>query len=208
MVGRRRINPVVAVAALALAPALVAGVAGCGGPRAGDPGPVALVSAPGSPSTPGAEPGTGATVPDRCPAGMPKTLVTNEPGADHSLVPQSADRLRLCAYRPTDADPAPVRLAVQVLVTDPAVVERLRSALDRAEPPPSGTYNCPAVRGYAVLEVFSDTARTRMVEVDQQLDGCRPATNGRYEAWSGPAAPAEVVTSLLPAAYRNEAPRQ
>lgn len=230
MTERRRFDPV-AVAVGATVLGLAAVVAGCGS-TAAQPGAVSLLST--SPQATGSGAGGEAlTATDRCPAALPQALVADEPGVDRALVPAAADRLELCAYGPVgaevagtgtpgggttgagagisgvgsgDAGAATGAPVVRVLVTDRASIDRLRSALDRLAPAPSGALPCPMARGYAVLEVFADTARNQVVEVRQTLDGCRIADNGHRTGWVGSSDAGRVVLSLLPAGYRQEAP--
>lgn len=194
MVGQRTVNTAAAVAVVCLG--LV--TAGCGSTGV-KPGAAVVIATP-SPGPTVVPTSTG------CPTALPAELIATVPGLDKQLVPIAADQVRLCAYRPLDLDPAAGPLAADVLVTDRATVDRLRSVLNGLPQRPKQKYNCPVQRGYSVLEIFTGAVKGQLVEVRQDLDGCRTVVNGHRVATVAGSDAGTLVLSLLPPAYRQQAP--
>ncbi|WP_438289768.1 hypothetical protein [Streptomyces sp. HUAS TT7] len=136
----------------------------------------------------------------RCPV-APPALKTG--GADDrgSLEPLAANRLLLCGYSTQDLNERGATPR-QALVTDQAVLQRLRTSLNRLGEPPSGPVNCPADTGGKVLEIFSDGHHA--IELVQKLTGCQEVGNGHRDGRVGNSDVGTIVMGLLPTGFCRE----
>jgi hypothetical protein len=180
-IGLRRAAVVAAGAALAVL------VTGCGDQRAG--------TSPGTAPEPAVSAALGSVVADHCPARQPARPASDVAGLERSLEPLKADRLLLCGYGGRTGTARPGALNGHALVTDPAVVERLRTGLDGLGPVPKGTYNCPDDTGATVLAVFTDGVHE--VQLTDRTTGCSTVTNGVLTRWVGGSAVNATVRGLL-----------
>jgi hypothetical protein len=136
----------------------------------------------------------------QCPAQAPPGEVRAGDGGGKGLVPFVPDRLLLCGYapahRPGSKQPPP---PVRAMVTDPAVIARLRTTLNGLGPFPSGRLNCPNASGGTVLEFFM--GGDRIIELEESMTGCQEVVSGGHERWVGTSDLGTTVMGLLPADY-------
>ncbi|GGU06668.1 hypothetical protein [Streptomyces violascens] len=125
-----------------------------------------------------------------CPATPPDVLINDGGG----LEPLVANRLLLCGYVHGSA-----ATTAQALVTDKAVLNRLRTSLNKLGEPPIGRVNCPADTGAKVLEIFGDGRH--VAELVGKLSGCQVVSNGNFDGWVGNSDAGTTVMGLLPTGF-------
>jgi hypothetical protein len=111
--------------------------------------------------------------------------VSDAAGARDTLVPGHPDTVQLCRYSGLNGHP-PLMLLRTRVVTNAATVARLARGLDALPKPSTGTINCPADFGDAVIAVFG--YRTGLPDpVTVALSGCGAVGNGHLTRLAGPA---------------------
>lgn len=136
----------------------------------------------------------------RCPA-EPPAKPASDLGSNGqllaSIVPTS---MLLCGYVPVYAPVRGMRRG-QAVVTDPALLRRLRTEIDQLKPPPSGPRSCPADLGRELLQIYTDG--THVVELVEHLGGCGGISDGVHDRDLGTSDFSSALTALLPASLWN-----
>ncbi|MGW1864570.1 hypothetical protein ACWCPS_03290 [Streptomyces mauvecolor] len=125
-----------------------------------------------------------------CPAAPPDVMING----GGSLEPLVANRLLLCGYAH-----GPAATTGQALVTDKAVLDRLRTSLNKLGEAPIGPVNCPADTGAKVLEIFSDGRH--VAELVEKLTGCQVVSDGNHDGRVGNSDVGTTVMGLLPTGF-------
>jgi len=136
----------------------------------------------------------GASAP-ACPPRDRHAPLSARTGAGGALVAGRPSAVLLCRYRGVNPSSTAFRLAARRLVTAPAAVGSLRSALD-ALTPTHRALPCPLATGAAVIAWF----RYRSGPPDPVaigLDGCMNVTNGHVHRVAGVQAPGRRAVAAV-----------
>jgi len=135
-----------------------------------------------------------------CPAEVPDKPASDVGGNGELLKPIVPDRMLLCGYV---LEQTPIRTLVrgQAVVTDAALLRRLRSGIDQLKPFPSGPMSCPDDTGGNLLEIYTDGHH--VLELTETLTGCTSVSDGAYLRFAGPSDIGQTLVALLPAQFRH-----
>lgn len=135
-----------------------------------------------------------------CPAELPDKPASDVGTDSELLKPIVPDRMLLCGYVP---EQTPIRTLVrgQAVVTDAALLRRLRSGIDQLKTFPSGPISCPDDTGGNLLEIYTDGHH--VLELIETLTGCTSVSDGAHLRWAGPSDVGQTLVALLPAQFRR-----